>query len=171
MRVWYGTIFLLLFAAGVLGANTFWAEEAFLIGFIGSSRLLQFQAETRSAGGFLWFALRYRLSIWISLFLGGAFRIGTAVGMAFCGLSGFCGGFLLTVWIRQNGLKGIFYMAAIGTPQMLLYLPAVFLLLKLISLTRKDRTGYWIFGSMLSGIFLLGMLSEYYWNPWILERL
>lgn len=164
-------IALFFFAVGVVGANTFLSQEAFLTGYLAAEYMSEFQRQASDGADIFLFALKYRCSIWLSLLIGGAFRIGSFLACTFCAGFGFAIGFLLTAWIRQGGMAGIFYMLALGMPQMLFYLPAVGILLTRICVPQKEKKSYWITGILLSGLFLLGIFSEYYWNPWMLEKL
>lgn len=181
-------IFCGCFFFGVLMANLRFSDEALWIGFINENHIRQFSAVRQEISYFLKFALRSRLIPWIVTTVGGAFFWGSAVCGLWFGWLGVSGGFLLAALIQRHGLKGILIMCGMGFPQYLIYAASYIILLKLIRIYRKEKKKgstdilnsqsskksfgiYVLFSILITAIFILGILAEYYVNPFILKMM
>lgn len=180
-------IFFGCFFLGVLAANLRFSDEALWIGFINENNIRQFLAERQEIRDFLEFALHSRLIPWIILTVCGIFFWGSAVCSMWFGWLGFSGGFLFAALIQRHGLKGILIMGGMGFPQYLIYAAAYIILLKLIWLYRKEKKSntdilnpksekknlgiYVLFSILITAIFSLGIMAEYYINPLILKMM
>lgn len=172
-------IFFGCFFFGVLTANLGFSDEALWIGFVNENNIRQFSPEQQEIGDFLEFALRSRLIPWIILMVCGIFSWGSAVCGAWTGWLGISGGFLLAALIQRHGIRGILIMGGMGFPQYIIYAAAYIILLKLIWIFRKEKKKshskrnlgiYILFSVIISAVFCLGILAEYYINPMILAK-
>lgn len=179
-------VFFGCFLCGVLSANLRLSDEALWIGFVNENHLLQYTRTAGSVREFLFFAFRYRLIPWIVLILSGAFAWGRVLCGAWFGWMGFSGGFVFAALLSRHGAKGILLMGGLGFPHIFIYLFTYAILAKLIWIFSRDKKVrkaesfysaylkkyiimYYLLASLLTGIFLLGAMGEYYIQPYLLE--
>lgn len=181
-------IFFGCFFFGVLSANLGLSDEALWVGFVNENNIRQFTAQGRDVYGFLGFALQNRLLPWVIILICGTFFWGIALCGVWFGWMGFTGGFLMTALIQRHGLRGILIMAGMGFPHILIYAAAYLILLKWVWIIRKERKNfnadtlnrrsgkkyagiYFLSAILISCIFSLGILAEYYISPLILSNM
>ena len=181
-------VFFGCFLIGVFAANLCLSDEALWIGFVNENNLLQFTRGQQEVSAFFAFALRYRLIPWILLMVLGYFSWGGAVCTAWIGWIGVSGGFLFASMIQRHGAKGILLMGGMGLPQYVLYAAAYIIFIHLVWAFHREKkmrraelllSGnkkkyvwiYFLFVILVSGVFILGIMTEYYVNPIILEKL
>lgn len=179
-------VFFGCFLCGVLSANLRLSDEALWIGFVNENHLLQYTRTAGSVREFLFFAFRYRLIPWIVLILSGVFVWGRVFCGAWFGWMGFSDGFVFAALLSRHGAKGILLMGGLGFPHIPIYLFAYAVLAKLIWIISRERkirktdvfyvahqkkyiAIYYLLTALLTGIFLLGVMTEYYVQPWLLE--
>lgn len=173
-------IFFGCFFFGVLAANLGLTDEALWIGFVNENNIRQFSMEHREIGDFLEFALRSRLIPWLVIVICGIFFWGSTVCSLWLGWLGFSGGFLLAALIQRHGLKGILIMGGMCLPHYLIYGAAYIILLKLIWIFHREKKQahapknlgiYVLLSAVITAIFILGMLTEFYVNTFILKMI
>lgn len=172
-------IFFGCFFMGVLAANLGLSDEALWVGFVNENNIRQFFAGQQDLRDFIEFALHSRLIPWVIIVVSGIFFWGRALCGLWFGWLGFSGGFLLAALIQRHGIRGILIMGGMGFPQYIIYAVAYIVLLKLIRIFQKEKKEtnskknlgiYILFSVIISAIFCLGILTEYYINPLILVK-
>ncbi len=161
-------LFLGAFFAGVLLISLRWADESFWLGYQAENALKQLAAVDISPLGFLHFLLKNRLPIWIILCIFAGFDRGKAVLLIFSGWTGLSLGILSAAFARQFSLFGILLTGTILVPQIFAYLPAYIVLIK----NRRNRSALlFLKYALLSGIYVIGVICEYFLNPWFLQKI
>jgi len=118
--------------------------------------------------GFLHFLLKNRLPIWIILCIFAGFDRGKAVLLIFSGWTGLSLGILSAAFARQFSIFGILLTGTILVPQIFAYLPTYIVLIK----NRRNRSALlFLKYALLSGIYVIGVICEYFLNPWFLQKI
>lgn len=132
------------------------------------------------AGELFYYILEKR-GIWpVLVWVLGYTVIGAAVAGICCGWLGILAGILLGVGTARFGIGGVFFCICAGLPQCLFYIPAWALLLAGVwqKWRRRERKPFslksidWRYGGVLlctTVLFLLGILTESYINPWLMQ--
>ncbi|MCD8232111.1 MAG: hypothetical protein LUD14_09965 [Clostridiales bacterium] len=164
----HAVLFFGFFLAGILLANFRFTDETFRMGYQMENACRILDTADRNWKSFIIWAIKNRLLLWMALcVLKRIFRN----PLPLFGCNGWIAlslGFIFSSLTGQFSFAGILLCAAILFPQILLYLPACILLIT-TRITRKRPSV--IHGLLITGIFLSGTLSEYFLNPWFLQKI
>lgn len=158
-------VLILSFFVGILTANLKCSTLCLYLGFLQENLILQYSPVSPSLMGFVLFFVTSRLFFLILIVLckNLPFQSLTLGTLCFC--YGLTAGFLFTSCLQRYGLKGIPVMAALTLPAQIFYLLSI---LKPVPGSKKDSLRL-SSNLLLSLLFLLGVLSEYFLNPFLLQ--
>ncbi len=134
-------------------------------------------------GTALFYYILRQKGIWLLLvWLAGVTAVGAAAAWFFCGWLGVLAGILIGLGILRFGIGGLLFCLAAMLPQCLFYIPAWIFLIRGVFQKWVRRSGKsfsirtldWRYGGILflvSGLFLLGILTESYINPWWMRQI
>lgn len=173
----YRCLFFLAFFLALLIANTAWKSEMAWVGFLGENSMLSYQGNG-TAGMTLWRELlRQRVIDWCFLVLFSATLPGMWYGAVLTVWQGFSMGFFFVSELARYSIRGMSVFFCICFPQWILYLMAIFCMLKLMTWYRErcimygneKRGRYRGCCVLLSAVYVVGILLEYYVNPYFLS--
>lgn len=175
----------LFLAGGILG---FWilnlqGEEYFERSGMLSEYFIRQYKYLEVDGAFLFYYILEQKGIWMLLiWMLGATAVGAAAAWMFCGWLGILAGILIGLGIFRFGVSGILFCLCAMIPQCFFYVPAWVLLIRgaLKKWAGRKKKSFsiraldWRYGGLFAfsfGLFLLGILTESYINPWLMKQI
>jgi len=183
--VQYSSIFFLLgFAAGIIMINVLGEGYANQTGIISDYYIRQYKYMEIDPNALFFYICQNRLK-WIFL----VWIIGFTVLNLPCVFGcmtwfGFSAGILISLSVLKLGIYGILFFVTAMLPQSIIYIPGWIFFLQYVY--KKNHNKYrigkerfwknwdWNYMLVLAGtvsVFLLGILTESYTNPWIMKQI
>lgn len=185
---WFLRLFALGFAAGIVIINTIAQDYITKTGIFSDYFLMKYQTVEIDSRILFGYIFEKRLLFFMALFFFGMSGIGRICCRVTVIIFGFGVGAMLSAAAGAQGIKGILICIASWFPQMLLYVPQLYFILRKIydrsenslditySINAGKRKGgilavYALFFLIMFVVLMAGILLESYVNPLVLKKL
>lgn len=175
------SLFLIGFVLGILLSNL-WLNNAMDSGGVMSQWFLtQFSYTEIQCSQLFWYVLEKRMKTFCLLVILGFTSLGSVVIFGFILWIGICIGAFFSICIIQMGIGGIILALTSLFPQIVMYIPAFFLLFWMIENKKRNCTsareekqrnlGYAAVLVLALGVLVSGICMESYLNPFFLKKI
>lgn len=180
---WLEYVFFGSFFAGIILANLCGKESLGQFGVFNTYFLKQFQYARIQDGDLLAYIIETRTPILAIIILTGMTRFWYQLQILFVIWNGGIFGFLCVSGIMNLGPKAIFLMVTALLPQYIFYVLMYLILLKtfgqihqskeVVYGSSKESNRFWLLfvSGLVIAVFLLGLLSEAYINPFFVKKI
>ncbi|MCR1840603.1 stage II sporulation protein M [Murimonas intestini] len=179
-----GGLFAAGFLTGILGVNLWGKEDISQAGILSTYYISQYKYLQIDSGALFFFLLFRRVKWLVLLWALGYTAVGLPAALIYGAWMGLSAGIVMTVAVMKMGLSGLLFCLGAMLPQNLIYLPVILIFLYFVC--QKGREKYQR-GKLVTGLqwdndytaaagiclllFVLGILTESYVNPWVLRQL